>query len=132
MVREHVDGNPSSAPYLARVVETSIRLATIRAAGRWGRGAKVAADDMVWGTCIAWLAANGLANRVQDYMPQNERGGWAEKIAGLIHRRGVMKPRDIQQHIRSRLHSRELKDILSQLVEAGEIEWTGQGYQAVQ
>jgi hypothetical protein len=129
--RRRVAEDPGSAPYLARCVETSVRLATIRAAGRWGRGATVDLDDMEWGVGIAWKAANSLATMAQDYMPQNERGGWAEKIAGLIHRRGVMKPRDIQQHIRSRLHSKELKDILGQLVEAGEIEWTNQGYRPV-
>jgi hypothetical protein len=131
MVEQHTDEHPGSAPYLARCVETSIRLATIRAAGRWGRGAKVDLEDMEWGAGIAWLAANGLATIAQDHLVENERSEMTAKLLSLIRRRGVMKPRDIQQWIRSRLNSRELKDILSQLVEAGEIEWTDQGYRPV-
>jgi hypothetical protein len=128
MVEDHIDEHPSSAPYTARCVETSIRLATIRAAGRWGRGAKVDLDDMEWGTGVAWLATNGLATMAQDHIAENERSEMAAKLAGLIRRRGPMRPRDIQQWIRSRLSSRDLGDILKQLVEAGEIKWNGQEY----
>ena len=40
-----------------------------------------------------------------------------------------MKPRDIQQFLKGRLRSKDIKDILSQLVEAGEVEWQGDEYQ---
>jgi hypothetical protein len=128
MVEQHIDEHPGSAPFLARCVETSIRLATIRAAGRWGRGGSVDLDDMEWGAGIAWKAAQGLAEAAQDHVPENERSEMSAKIANLIRRRGIMKPRDIQQFIRSRIRSSEIKDILGQLVDAGEIEWTDQGY----
>jgi hypothetical protein len=39
-----------------------------------------------------------------------------------------MKPRDIQMYIRGRLKSGEIKGILEQLVEAGEIERMGRDY----
>jgi hypothetical protein len=128
MVGDQIDEHPDSAPYLARCVETSIRLATIRAAGRWGRGAKVDLSDMEWGAGIAWTATHGLAMMAQDYLPTNERSEMMAKIAGAIQRRGVMKQRDIQQFLKGRLNSRDIKDILGQLVEAGEIENTDQGY----
>jgi hypothetical protein len=60
VVEDHIDEHPGSAPYLARCAETSIRLATIRAAGRWGRGASVDVGDMEWASVspgrppIAW------------------------------------------------------------------------------
>jgi hypothetical protein len=130
MVESHTDEHPASAPYLARCVETSIRLATIRAAGRWGRGGSVGLDDMEWGAGIAWMATKSLAEAAQDYMPANERSEMLGKIGSLIRRRGAMKPREIQSWIRGRLNSREIKDILGQLVEAGEIEWTDQGYRS--
>jgi hypothetical protein len=38
-----------------------------------------------------------------------------------------VKPRDIQQFIRGRLVA-AIKDILAQLVEAGEVEWSDDGY----
>jgi hypothetical protein len=40
-----------------------------------------------------------------------------------------VKPRDIQQFLKGRLRSKDVKDILSQLVEAGEVEWQGGEYQ---
>jgi Bifunctional DNA primase/polymerase, N-terminal/Protein of unknown function (DUF3987) len=128
IVENHTDEHPGSAPYLARCVETSIRLATIRAAGRWGRGGRVDLDDMEWGTGIAWLAANSLATMAQDYIAENERSEMTAKLLGLIRRRGEMSRRDIQQWIRSRIRSQDLKDILGQLVEAGEITQSGQVY----
>jgi hypothetical protein len=131
MVEDHIDEHPGSAPYIARCVETSIRLATIRAAGRWGRGAKVDLDDMEWGAGIAWTATHGLATLAQDHLPTNERSEMTAKIAGVIQRRGMMKPRDIQQFLKGRLNSREIKDILGQLVEAGNIENTDQGYRTI-
>src|SRR5262249_15490980 len=41
VVEDHVDEHQGSGAYLARCAETAVRLATIRAAGRWGRGARV-------------------------------------------------------------------------------------------
>jgi hypothetical protein len=128
VVEEYINAHAGSVSYLARCVETSIRLATIRAAGRWGRGARVDVGDMEWGAGIAWKAAQGLAEAAQDYLPQNERSETGKKLVALIRRRGVMRRRDIQRWTRCRLDTRQLKDILAQLVEAGEIEETSQGY----
>jgi hypothetical protein len=122
VVEGHIDEHPDSAPYLARCVETGIRLATIRAAGRWGRGATVDLDDMEWGISIAWKATQGLAEAAQDHLPENERSEMTAKLLGLIRRRRSMRLRDIQQWLRCRLKSGEIRDILAQLVEAGEIE----------
>jgi hypothetical protein len=83
---------------------------------------------MEWGVGIAWKAAQGLAEAAQDYLPQNERSEMFQKIAGLIRRRGLVKPRDIQMYIRGRLKSGEIKGILEQLVGAGEIERMGRDY----
>jgi hypothetical protein len=130
MVEQHIDEHPDAAPYLARCAETSIRLATIRAAGRWGRGATVDLNDMEWGAGIAWKATQGLAEAAQDHLPENERSEMTAKIAGAIRRRGLMKRRDIQQFLKGRLDSKAIRDILDQLVEAGEIEWTGQAYRS--
>jgi hypothetical protein len=130
MLDTRMDSDPAIKPYIARCGEIAIRLATIRAAGRWRYGARVDLADVEWGVGIAWSAGQSLAAKAVDYLPDNERGDFAGKIVAIIRRRGCpMKPRDIQQFIRSRLKSAEIKDILGQLVEAGEIEWTGDGYQ---
>ena len=66
----------------------------------------------------------------QDYLPQNERSEVTAKIAGVIRRRGLMGRRDIQQFLKGRMDSKAIMGILDQLVEAGEIEWTGQAYRS--
>jgi hypothetical protein len=64
----------------------------------------------------------------QDHLPENERSEMTAKLLGLIRRRRSMRLRDIQQWMRCRWKSQDLKDVLGQLVEAGEIEKTDQGY----
>ena len=129
LVEAHVDEHPGSGAYLARCAETAVRLATIRAAGRWGRGARVDLSDIEWGVGVAWTAGQALAAAAQDFLPQNERGEMTEKILAYVRRKHPVKPRDIQQFLKGRLRSKDIKDILSQLVEAGEVEWQGDGYQ---
>ena len=129
VVEDHVDEHQGSGAYLARCAETAVRLATIRAAGRWGRGASIDLDDIEWGVGVAWTAGQALAAAAQDFLPQNERGEMTEKILAYVRRKHPVKPRDIQQFLKGRLRSKDIKDILSQLVEAGEVEWQGDGYQ---
>jgi Bifunctional DNA primase/polymerase, N-terminal len=128
---EYMDEKPSFKPYIARAGEIAIRLATIRAAGRLGRRASIDRDDIEWGIGVAWTAGLVLANTAMDYTPESERRTWGDKIRELIGRRGPLKVRDIQQHIRSALRSAEIKDILAQSVEAGFIEWTADGYRQI-
>jgi hypothetical protein len=129
LVEAHVDEHLGSGAYLARCAETAVRLATIRAAGRWGRGARVDLSDIEWGVGVAWTAGQALAEAAQDFLPQNERGEMTEKILAYVRRKHPVKPRDIQQFLKGRLRSKDIKDILSQLVEAGEVEWQGDEYQ---
>lgn len=125
---DYMDSHPGFKPYIARAGEIAVRLATIRAAGRWGLGASVDQSDMEWGIGIAWTAGLALANAAISFVPENERRIWGDKILALIERRGAMKVRDIQQYIRSALRSAEIKDILKQFVEAGFIERTADSY----
>ena len=129
VVEDYVDEHQGSGAYLARCAETAVRLATIRAAGRWGRGAGVDLSDIEWGVAVAWTAGQALAEAAQDFLPQNERGEMTEKILAYVRRKHPVKPRDIQQFLKGRLRSKDIKDILSQLVEAGEVEWQGDEYQ---
>jgi hypothetical protein len=61
-VERRTDDYPNLVPYIARSAEIAVRLATIRAAGRWGRGAKVDASDMQWAAGLA-LAAGKQSQR---------------------------------------------------------------------
>jgi hypothetical protein len=129
LVDRHMDDHPWAGPYLVRCAEIAVRLATIRAVGHWGPDALVSLDDIQWGIDLAWTTGTRLLEKVQDFLPRNERSELTAKILGYIRRRNPVKPRDIQQFMRGRLRTPEIKDILRQLHEAGEIEWTDQGYQ---
>lgn len=45
--------NQEASPFLSRTAELAIRLATIMAAGRWGRDAEVDDKDLEWGIAVA-------------------------------------------------------------------------------
>jgi hypothetical protein len=124
----YMETHPGTKPYLARCSEIAIRLATIRAAGLLEHGGCVDCADMEWGADIAWTAGQTLTAAALEYTPGNERRSWYEKILGFVERCGPVKPRDYQAHIKGALRSLEIKDILSQLVEAGLIVKTKDGY----
>jgi hypothetical protein len=83
-VEAYMEQHPEAAAHVARCSETAIRLATIRAAGRWGRGATVDLTDMQWGADLAWRAGLSLLESIQDHVPQNERSEMTDKILGTI------------------------------------------------
>ena len=126
-VDRQTDNQPATAPYVARCAEIAVRLATIRAAGRWGRGAAIDASDMTWAAELAWKAGQTMADAIVDQVPQTDRGEFVDKLLEIIRRRGPIKPRDIQIYIRGRLKSAEIKDIVRQMIEAGEVECTPDG-----
>jgi hypothetical protein len=132
-VDRRMDDDPVVKPYVARSAEMAIRLATIRAAGRWGPGVAVGSDDITWAAELVRIAGDMTLDAVIDRMPiETERGQFAEKLLEIVRRRKIVKPRDIQQAIKGKLRSAEIKDILSQLVEAGLVAKMADGsYQAV-
>jgi hypothetical protein len=121
---------PEVGVYYARCAEMAIRLATIRAAGRQGCGARVDFDDMRWGISVAETACQAMQEASQNFMRQTERGDLAAKLAMLVRRRTHMTVRQIQQHVRSRYSSVEIRRVMSELVETGEFELDGRSYRA--
>lgn len=117
-----IDNYPGLEHFMGRTGEIALRLATIRAAGRYGKGGEVEVTDMEWGRDVATLCGRFLAVEAQKYMAVNERQDWANQIERLVERKGTASVRDIQQHIRSALKSPEVKDILGGLIESGTIE----------
>jgi hypothetical protein len=129
-VEQHAEADPEMADFMARCAETAIRLATIRAAGRWGHGARIDVSDMEWGAGIAWTTTQALGANLREFMPENERSRLTARIANFIRHNGPVKVRNIQQFLRGRMRSPEIRDVLAQLVEAGEVENTPEGYKA--
>jgi hypothetical protein len=124
----YMDESPELKAYIARIGEIAIRLATIRAAGRWGVGSGIDCSDMEWACGLSWTAGLALAEAAEAFVPENERSAFGDKILRLIRRRGNAKVRDIQMYLRGALRSAEIKDLLRQFVEGDLIEWTAQGY----
>lgn len=127
-VEHYSDDNPEIGNSLKRTAETAVRLATIRAAGRWCYGAGIDLSDMEWAAQLAWAATFAMANKILDIVPKNERSEYARKIVSFVKRRGPVKVRDIQNQLRSAIKSPEIKAILGELVEMGSIETDGKEY----
>jgi hypothetical protein len=116
--------------YLGRVAETAVRLATIRAAGRTGPGARVDPADMVWGADVASIAFTGMMQRSIDSLPLTARGEFTEKLLQIIERRKTVTRRELQQCIKGRYRTQEIADMLKSGIEAGRIVATPNGYTA--
>jgi hypothetical protein len=127
-IKREIDDDPSQEEYLGRVTEQAVRLATIRAAGIAGHRAKVNADDMTWGADLASILVTNAMNQAQASLPQTPRGQLTENLINFIGQRGLVTVRDVQQHIKGKHSSREITDILGQLVTGGWIVKVGNGY----
>lgn len=124
-VEKLITKEPEMDWYVARTAEIAIRLATIRAVGRWGPsegGPSVSLDDVEWGRDIALPCGLQLAKEAKLHMAENDRQAWSNRILELVRKHGQASPRVIQQKVRGALKSAEIKDILEGLCEAGAVE----------
>jgi hypothetical protein len=125
-----VEDDSRKQAYLGRVAETAVRLATIRAAGRTGPGARVDPADMIWGADVASIAFTSMMQRSIDSLPLNARGEFVEKLLQIIERRGTITRRELQLRIRGCYRTQEVADMLRSSIEAGRIVATPNGYAA--
>ena len=58
------------------------------------------------------------------------RGQFAEKLVGYIVQHSLVTERELQQYIRSRYSTRDVKDMLTQSIGSGAIVRTPEGYAA--
>jgi hypothetical protein len=121
-IQEDIDRAPELEHFLARTAEIALRLATIRAAGRWGREATIDLSDVEWGRDVADICGRALAAEARSYMAETERQSWSNKVLRIIMKRGTVKTREIQQSLRNAIKQAEIKDILAGLIEAGSVE----------
>jgi len=126
MVDDRIDQDPALRPFLARAAETAIRLATIRAAGRRFRAATLTLEDVYWGAGIAWTAGQQLCFGAQSVTPVTERGKWIDRLISYIRARNLLgKPatvRTFQQHIRCGLKAKDVREIIADLVQTGQLQ----------
>src|SRR5262249_15754891 len=126
MIDDRIDQDPALRPFLARTAETAIRLATIRAAGYRSRTAIVTLEDVHWGAGIAWTAAQQLCFGAQSVTPVTERGKRVDRLINYVRVRSMLGKsstiRTFQQHIRCGLKARDVREIVADLVQIGQLQ----------
>jgi len=129
-VEHEIEDDFRKQAYLGRVAETAVRLATIRAAGREGAAAKLDLSDMQWGANLTRTAVTAMVDQSVDCLAQTARGDFTDRLVRMIQRHGTISRRKLQQHVRGRYRTQEVNDMLSQMIEAGLIIKTANGYAA--
>jgi hypothetical protein len=126
MVDDRIDQDPALRPFFARAAETAIRLATIRAAGRRFRTATVTLEDVHWGAGIAWTTGQQLCFGAQSVTPVTERNKWVDRLINYVRARSMLGKsatvRTFQQHIRCGLRAKEIREIIAELVQTGQLQ----------
>src|SRR5215471_1651840 len=123
MIDDRIDQDPALRPFLARAAETAIRLATIRAAGRRFRAATLTLEDVYWGAGIAWTAGQQLCFGAQNVIPVTERSKWVDRLFNYIRACNLTNKkatvRSFQQRIRGALKTKEIREIVAEMVGLG-------------
>jgi hypothetical protein len=126
MVDDRIDQDPALRPFFARTAETAIRLATIRAAGYRFRTATVTLEDVHWGAGIAWTAGQQLCFGAQSVTPVTERNKWVDRLINYVRARSVLGKsatvRTFQQHIRCGLRAKDIREIVAEMVQTGQLQ----------
>lgn len=120
-----IERDESIKHYIGRTAEIAVRLATIRAVGRWGPygdGPAIDLSDIEWGRDLATHCGFALAKEAKSHMAENDRQAWSNRILQVIKKLRMATVRNIQQYLRNAIKGSDLKDILESLCEAGMIE----------
>jgi hypothetical protein len=121
-IEHEMNTQPELEPFVARTAEIAVRLATIRAAGRSGRGAAVDEQDMEWGRDVAMASAKMVASDATAKMITDMSAGkMSTKIMDVLRRAGGRATRrDVMRALgRSVRSSREVSDVVRVLEEQG-------------
>lgn len=113
-IEERGDADPVARPFLARVVETAIRVATIVAAGRFS--ATVDYEDMEIGKTLALQSAEAMIRGAKDHMAETDTEASHNRIVRAIKAAGGrMSKRDVLRMMRH-LKSRELDELIKSMI----------------
>lgn len=115
------DKSPESALFLARTGEIALRLATIRAAGRWGNGAMVDVTDIEWGRNVARTSANLMIAGAAANMADNDYQANYKRVLRIINDAGTITKSALTRRLDGVLSAREYDGIVAQLIEGGRI-----------
>jgi hypothetical protein len=122
-VDDEREANPELDPYLSRAAEIGIRLATIRALGRWrSDDCAVDASDIEWGRDVAYTCAKRVGRQAAEAMVvEMNHGQIVNKIIETVRKHGGRVQhwkvsRALQKVVRNK---KELTGSIDILVEAG-------------
>ncbi|MCH4542732.1 bifunctional DNA primase/polymerase [Ochrobactrum sp. A-1] len=117
-----MDKDVEASAFYARTVEMSLRIATIVAIGRLD-DEQVRRVDMEFGIEVAHQSARFMASGAADYMADNENQANAQRIMRAIKgRKGRASYRELARSLQNSIRSRDLRDILQMLCDAGQLE----------
>ena len=123
----HVEGrmraDQGEAPFLARTAEMAVRMATIRAAGRWGHVAAVGADDMEWGANLSMRSSLELIQDAQRNMVEELGiGQLTVRVLRLVEMKGSITHRELHRKMQQSFRrSADLVDVMKTLETADRI-----------
>jgi hypothetical protein len=119
-IRKDAAGDRALAPFLARTAENAIRLATIRAVGRFSM--EIDAADMAWARAFALWSSETLAYGAGLYIADSDTQAAANAVRRAIREHGGrIRRRDLLRALAHRYKRRELDDVITGLAESEHI-----------
>lgn len=116
-MREREDG----ASFYVRTAEMGVRLATIVAIGRDHAAPVITLQDLDWAHAVALWSADRMRQDAEEYMAETQVQAEAMRVLRVIRRRGRCSHSELLRALGSRIRARDLKDILSDLVDSERI-----------
>ena len=116
------DTDKTLAPFLARTVEMSIRLATIRAQGVNTLKPSVSVADMEWGRDLALWSAVAMARACGLYIAETQAQADANRILRIIKEMGGKATKAaVTRKLRNVMRAREMDDTWKMLLLSGSL-----------
>lgn len=115
------DEDDAASPFLGRTAEMAVRLATIHAVGRTGRGAVVTERDYRWGASVALASARFMIEDASLRMAETDFQANQRLVLSFIKKAGRMKRSEITRKVDGRWDPMVTERILRGLAEGGQI-----------
>jgi hypothetical protein len=106
---------------MSRTAEMAVRLATIHAASRGGRGASLTMVDWEWGKAIAMHSAEIMTLDVRERMADNDVQARYKLIERLVREAGEISRRNLCRKLNGKIHPQEIDKIIGLLADGGVI-----------
>lgn len=111
-----------AAVFWGRTAEMALRIATIIAIGRL-EDEQVRIGDLETGILLAKASAEAMTRGAAEYMAENEHQAAAQRVLRYLRQRGgIVKWRDLLQGLKHSIRTKDLREILTAMADAGQIE----------